>query len=103
MTYTHLMQCTGILKAPASTLRHISYLISVASALCRLETSKLEQLSDEPAAGSGKTLISVLLIREVLHTHSNEAAGKKVVFLAPTVSLVQQVRLLLHSSLTSIR
>ena len=55
------------------------------------ETSKSEQRSEKPATGSGKTLISVLLVREVLKTRSNEATGKKVVFLAPTVSLVQQV------------
>ena len=55
--------------------------------------SKSEQLSEKAAAGSGKTLVSVLLVREVLQTRSSEAAGKKAVFLAPTVSLVQQVRM----------
>lgn len=41
------------------------------------------------AAGSGKTLISAMLVRDALEDPANE--GKKVVFLAPTVGLVEQV------------
>ncbi len=43
------------------------------------------------AAGSGKTLISVLLIQD--KAHELQRAQKKItVFLAPRVSLVHQVR-----------
>ena len=40
-------------------------------------------------AGSGKTLIAAMLIKHTLEKPEHE--GKKVVFLAPTVNLVEQV------------
>ena len=40
-------------------------------------------------AGSGKTLISAMLVDDALAKPENK--GKKVVFLAPTINLVEQV------------
>lgn len=55
------------------------------------------------SVGTGKTLISALLIKELLHqTESSlESGGRRTVFLAPTVPLVQQQTVYLRRHLNA--